>query len=259
MSENRRFVPGTDEKYIIDISTKEGKCISLCNKYGFRKTPYLLDAKPDKKGYIYWRMKVDGYPTVHQAARWIAITFPELVQNEYFPGAEIDHIDTDRLNNHPNNLRWVTRKENQNNPLTRIHNSEAHKGKTPTEETRRKMSKTRKGMTIPNDVRDKISKSHKGLSPSKETKEKIANSLKGRPGHKGSEKQKQATIEANKKRSKPILQIDKNTGEIIKEHKSLADAALFMSGILGKKVFDANISKAALKNKNACGYKWRYK
>ena len=41
----------------------------------------------------------------------------------------VDHIDTNILNNHVDNLRWVTQKENNNNPLTRKHNSEAQKGK----------------------------------------------------------------------------------------------------------------------------------
>ena len=31
----------------------------------------------------------------------------------------IDHIDGDRANNHADNLRWVTVKENQNNPITK--------------------------------------------------------------------------------------------------------------------------------------------
>lgn len=32
---------------------------------------------------------------------------------------EIDHIDGDRANNHADNLRWSTRKQNSNNPITR--------------------------------------------------------------------------------------------------------------------------------------------
>ena len=31
----------------------------------------------------------------------------------------VDHIDSNCLNNHVDNLRWVTHKENMNNPITR--------------------------------------------------------------------------------------------------------------------------------------------
>lgn len=34
------------------------------------------------------------------------------LQDSYFDGAEVDHIDNDGLNNNINNLRWVTRQEN---------------------------------------------------------------------------------------------------------------------------------------------------
>lgn len=37
----------------------------------------------------------------------------------------IDHIDTDKLNNRVDNLRWCTQKENCNNPKTLQHYSEA--------------------------------------------------------------------------------------------------------------------------------------
>lgn len=33
-------------------------------------------------------------------------------------GKYVDHIDTNRANNRADNLRWVTPKENANNPLT---------------------------------------------------------------------------------------------------------------------------------------------
>ena len=255
-----RDVPGTDGKYLIDISTKEGRCISLYNKYGLRKKPHYLSTKPDKKGYIYWAMKINGIQVTHQAARWIALTFPELVENEYFEGAEIDHKDTDTLNNHPSNLRWVDRVGQMNNPLTKEHNSAAHLGKHPTEKARLKMSEARKGKVLSEETRKKISEAHKGITPSKETREKISKSLSGRPGHKGSEKQRLSVIAVNKEKSKPILQLDKNTGNVVAEYNSLAEAANNMAAKLGKKVYDSNISFAALRpGKSSCGYYWKYK
>ena len=62
---------------------------------------------------------------MHQAARWIALTYPELIENEYFDGAIIDHKNTDAMDNRPCNLRWVTPKGNQNNPLTKEHQSKS--------------------------------------------------------------------------------------------------------------------------------------
>lgn len=156
-----RDVPGSNGRYQIDISTKEGKCRSL-NYKNTRKTQVLTGSYNKGRGKkederIYWCLRIDGKTKCLQAARWIAITFPELVQNEYFEGAEIDHIDTDVLNNHPSNLRWVDRSGQMNNPLTRRHISESKSGeKSPwygrhhKQETKQKMSKIMKGKLINN-------------------------------------------------------------------------------------------------------------
>jgi hypothetical protein len=58
---------------------------------------------------------------------------------------EVDHIDTDRTNNHVDNLRWVTRSENFKNPLTVKKKSKLMTGRLISEETRRKMSESHKG------------------------------------------------------------------------------------------------------------------
>lgn len=138
MEENWRNVPGFDN-YQTSIDTPEGRCRSL-NLYS-HKTPIVLSNKPCKRdGRIKWILRKGGKSFCKQAARWIAITYPELVQNEYFEGAQIDHIDTNPLNNHPSNLRWVTPKENINNPLTKEHRSASLKGRTFSTATREKFS-----------------------------------------------------------------------------------------------------------------------
>lgn len=147
--EEWRDVPGFEGKYQISISTKEGRCRSL-NYRGHGKT-HELTTKPNKYGRLYWGLFSNGVRIDYQAARWIAITFPELVQNEYFEGAEIDHIDTDPMNNHPSNLRWVTRRGNLNNPITKHNFSKAFRGRILTDKTKQKISdstKDKKGKWI---------------------------------------------------------------------------------------------------------------
>lgn len=121
MEENWRDVPGYEGLYQISIDTPEGRCRRLHMRGTFK----LLCNTPCKRdNRILWHLCKDGKSICHQAAIWIALTFPELVENEHFEGAHIDHKDTDRLNNRPSNLRWVTPKENNNNPLTLKHLSE---------------------------------------------------------------------------------------------------------------------------------------
>lgn len=125
MEENWRDVPGYEGLYQISIDTPEGRCRSL-NYHSTGKTKLLSNKVNKRDNRIYWHLYKKGKYMHWQAARWIALTYPELVENDYFEGAHIDHKDTDRLNNRPSNLRWVTQKENNNNPLTRKHSSETH-------------------------------------------------------------------------------------------------------------------------------------
>lgn len=254
MENNWRTVPGSDGKYEICIDTPEGMCRSLWCKHGWRKEPYYLSTIPDTRGYIYWCIPVDGTRVTHQAARWIAMTYPELVQNEYFEGAEIDHIDTNTVNNHPSNLRWVDRVGQMNNNLTRIHVSIAQTGKVLSPEIRQKMSESHKGKELSEETKAKISESRKGTHLTEEQKKHLSDKLKGCKGHPVSKKQKEAIIRNNiEEKSKPIMKMD-DSGNVIAVYDSLAEAARITG--LNK----SNISHSALSDRKKCGgFRWAYK
>lgn len=156
--ENIRQIEGTD-CYFISIAGDEVKCITT-NYRGYGITKELSNT-PDKDGYNKWNIIVNGKRVCRKAARWIAFTFPELVQNEYFEGAEIDHIDTNPMNNHPTNLRWVSHKDNINNPLTLMHKRESRLGKKATEETKKRLSESHKGKVFSEETRKKMRESQR--------------------------------------------------------------------------------------------------
>lgn len=146
--EEWRDVPGFRGYYKININTKEGKCNSYHNgKHGYGK-PHLLSNKiRNGKDRVFWNLTLDGKQYLQQAARWIALTYPELVTNEYFEGAIIDHIDGDPTNNSPENLRWTDHKGNSNNPVSKTKMSNSQKGRVITDETRKILSEKIKDNT----------------------------------------------------------------------------------------------------------------
>ena len=74
------------------------------------------------KGYIRYFIRYDS-PKRYSGHRLVANTFIPNFENKPC----IDHIDTNRQNNNVSNLRWVTEKENHNNPLSIINHSKASK------------------------------------------------------------------------------------------------------------------------------------
>lgn len=104
--------------------------------------------KPRKMGEYYG---VGCHSKRYYIHKLVARAFPEIC-GEWFEGCQVDHIDTNKLNNVATNLRVVSEKENHNNPLTRKHNSEAKKGCTP----------WNKGVPHSQETKDKIRTIHTG-------------------------------------------------------------------------------------------------
>ena len=112
--------------------------------------------------------------TIHRAVAELFVPNPENKPS-------VDHINTDRLDNRAENLRWVSTKENCNNPLTRKHMSEVHKGKSRkpfSEEHKQKLSEVFKGKTHTEETKQKISETLKGKPLSEEHRRKLSENLK---------------------------------------------------------------------------------
>lgn len=169
MKEEWRNVTGF-EMYRINIDDPKGRCERVYKNGKVKE----LNNNPDKRNRLNWVFSNGEVKKSAQAARWIALTYPELVQNEFFEGAQIDHIDTDPMNNHPSNLRWVTAKENTNNPLTLQKKKGLLKGRVYSPETIEKMRIANRGRIPGEETRKKMSAAHKGHVVSEETRRKIA-------------------------------------------------------------------------------------
>ena len=119
----------------------------------------ILKNRKIKGGYYIVGLCKDKISKDYRVSRLVAEAFIPNPDNKLF----VDHIDTNPLNNLSNNLRWVTQKENMNNPLTLVKMSNSHKGRTLSEETRKKLSEANKGKTT--HMLGKFGKDHHNSRP----------------------------------------------------------------------------------------------
>ena len=80
--------------------------------------------KPFKSGTANYLSIALGREKKEYIHRLVAISFIQNPLNK----KEVDHINCDITDNTVDNLRWVTRKENLNNPITKKRNSASRKG-----------------------------------------------------------------------------------------------------------------------------------
>ena len=122
-------VVGLEDLYAV---SNKGRVASL--QYHGKETFSLLKPTPQKLNYKTVRLRdwKRGKTFQCQIHRLVAEAFIPNPENK----PQVDHIDTDPSNNAVENLRWVTPKENQNNPrtlarlqtsLTNYNKSEKHK------------------------------------------------------------------------------------------------------------------------------------
>lgn len=116
-----------------------GRVKSL-GRYSIQKhwvTEKLLNSHPNNSGYLDVSLYDNGKRIHKKIHRLVAEAFIPNPNN--LP--EVDHIDTNKYNNHVSNLRWCTSSENHLNPITRKHRSDNLKGRKLSQEQIKKMSK----------------------------------------------------------------------------------------------------------------------
>lgn len=96
-----------------------GRIMSYAKKVwtglGYRIAPdRILSPAKMKNGYLQVSLKKNKKAKSYTVHRLVAQTFIDHLNND----DQVDHIDGHKTNNRIENLRWVTRSENMNNPNT---------------------------------------------------------------------------------------------------------------------------------------------
>lgn len=206
MKEIWKDIPGYNGRYqVSDI----GRIKSIRNG----NERILSGSLVKRTGYISFSLCKDGEIKKFSAHRIVAEAFIPNVDNK----PEVDHINTIRHDNRAENLRWVTRKENINNPIS--------------------LERLRIAFTGKNSP-------HYGKKRSKEIKRKISESLKSSPLIHG-------RIGVLCKNSRPVYQYDLK-GNFIAVYAGQAEAAR-MTGIKQSDISLVCNGKSNI----AGGYLWR--
>ena len=117
MEETWRDAPGYEGLYEV---SNLGRVKSLDRIFIDKKGRHLrfngkvLKPSKDRHYYIVKLYNHEHEKTICRVHRLVALAFIPNPDNK----PEVDHIDTNYLNNRADNLRWVTKKENANNLLT---------------------------------------------------------------------------------------------------------------------------------------------
>lgn len=192
--------------------------------------PYI-----DKWGYLEVNLYRNNKTTHKKIHRLVAEAFIHNPDNKPC----VDHIDTNKLNNLPENLRWCTYRENCNNPLSLKHLSESLSGE----------KNYWFGKKQPESMRKKRSESTRGEKAYWYGKKRDAETI---------EKMRRASISRGwigekHPNAKPVLQIYEVDGSLIKRWSCAAEAEREL-GVSRQKI--CVCCRGA--RKSAGGYVWKY-
>ncbi len=132
-----RDIPGYGGRY--QVSTF-GNVKSM--NYANLNRPQVLKPSKTTRGYSFVNLYANGVKRPWFVHVLVATAFLHRPDGK----REVDHIDGDPQNNDVHNLRWVTHRENLNNPISLERFRRGSTGKVHSKETREKMSISRMGL-----------------------------------------------------------------------------------------------------------------
>ena len=212
----------------------------------FEKVKYMKKAK-SSKGYEYLILWSKGKQKLYLVHRLVWEAFRGPIPDGY----EIDHINTVRDDNRLANLRCVTPKENNHNPITRERHLESMRKLAESEEwcnnhleSMRKLAESEQWRNNVRDANRRKAKDPKWLKRNLEAARKRSKNPEWIENHR----------EASRKAlAKPVLQLDKDTGEVIREWECARDAERELG-------ISNHISACCNgKKKSTGGFRWRFK
>lgn len=210
--------------------------------YGYKYGKYLKGHK-NHRGYFLVTLYKDGRCGKFSVHRLVAEAFIPNPENK----PEVDHINTIRDDNRIENLKWVTRKENCNNPLSLKHTGDARRGekhylygKKWSEESIRKRCEKMREHIVSEETRRKIGDAHRGRKFSEERCKQMSLARMGK--HRGKDSPN----------AKPIKQYTKD-GEFIRDWSCTAEAARVL-GVNAGSIYNC----LAKRFKTGGGFVWEW-